>query len=367
MILFHHQHQITIMSYVDGNVVKEVQIDGVALLKIVKHCHECLPTMVTGSLLGLDVNNTLEVSFAYPFPSAKSDLGDADAKAAFDGQEYQIEIMKLLRDVNIDNNCVGWYQSMYLGTMMTAEVVAHQYNYQISEELSDNSIFIAYDAVQSANGQLVLKAFRLSAEFIEAKKNKANKFIKPANILEELPVRIKNGGLVSAFLRDLQDSSVASAAETARSPYAQATALSRCQFSSLSMDNSEVYLERQLDLMRLRMDDLVDSQQQFQQHAKHSVKPRLEHVRFLTNRAQDNAVRRENGEEELPMSTEPVLNSNGVVVTEGLKPLPEAPGRAETLLTLQQLSNYCNQINSQVQNNYKNLYIASQVCGTGSA
>jgi translation initiation factor 3 subunit H len=333
-------------------------------LKMVKHCHECLPTMVTGSLLGLDVNNTLEVTYAYPFPSAKSDLGDAEAKAAFDGQEYQIEMMKLLRDVNIENNCVGWYQSMYLGTMMTAEVVAHQYNYQISEELSDNSILIAYDAVQSANGQLVLKAFRLSAEFIEAKKNKVNKFIKPANILEELPVRIKNGGLISAFLRDLNDSAAAGAAETAHSPYATAVALNDCKFSSLSMDNSELYLERQLDLMRLRMEDLVDAQQQFQQHAKHSVKPRLDHVRFLTKRAQDNAIKRENGEDELPMTTAPIVSPSGVVVADGLKPLPEAPGRAETLLTLQQLSNYCNQINAQVQNNYKNLYIASQVCGT---
>jgi len=348
----------------DGNVVREVQIDGVALLKMVKHCHECLPTMVTGSLLGLDVNNTLEVSYAYPFPSAKSDLGDAEAKAAFDGQEYQIEMMKLLRDVNIDNNCVGWYQSMYLGTMMTAEVVAHQYNYQISEELSDNSILIAYDAVQSANGQLVLKAFRLSAEYIEAKKNKVNKFIKPSNILEELPVRIKNGGLISAFLRELHDSSVAGTAEAAHSPYAQATELNRCQFAPLSMDNSELYLERQLDLMRLRMDDLVDAQQQFQQHAKHSVKPRLDHVRFLSKRAQDNVIKKENGEDELPMNTAPVLASSGAVLVEGLKPLPEAPGRAETLLTLKQLTNYCNQINAQVQNNYKNLYIASQVCGT---
>ena len=41
--------------------VREVIIDGLAVLKIVKHCNENLPTMVAGSLLGLDVDGVLDV------------------------------------------------------------------------------------------------------------------------------------------------------------------------------------------------------------------------------------------------------------------------------------------------------------------
>ena len=65
--------------------VREVQIDGLAVLKIVKHCDENLPTMVAGSLLGLDVNGVLEVTYAYPFPaptkSSDADRGEGNTEA----------------------------------------------------------------------------------------------------------------------------------------------------------------------------------------------------------------------------------------------------------------------------------------------
>jgi translation initiation factor 3 subunit H len=56
--------------------VTEVVIDGLAVLKIVKHCNDNLPTMVAGSLLGLDVNGILEVTYVYPFlsPQSKADI-----------------------------------------------------------------------------------------------------------------------------------------------------------------------------------------------------------------------------------------------------------------------------------------------------
>ena len=63
-------------------------------------------------------------------------------KEDFDGSDYQMEMMKMLRDVNVDNNCVGWYQSMYLGTMYTPDVISCQYSYQSAEELFDNTIAI---------------------------------------------------------------------------------------------------------------------------------------------------------------------------------------------------------------------------------
>jgi hypothetical protein len=45
-----------------------VQIDGQVLLKVLKHCKECMPSLVTGQLLGLDIGSTLEVTNAFPFP-----------------------------------------------------------------------------------------------------------------------------------------------------------------------------------------------------------------------------------------------------------------------------------------------------------
>ncbi len=48
--------------------LRSVQLDGQAILKIVKHCSECAPSLVTGQLLGLDVGTTLEVTNCFPFP-----------------------------------------------------------------------------------------------------------------------------------------------------------------------------------------------------------------------------------------------------------------------------------------------------------
>jgi translation initiation factor 3 subunit H len=73
-------------------------------LKITKHCKESLPQFVTGSLLGLDVGNILEVTNCFPIPEK------GDKKTI---QEYQIEMLKCLRDVNVDNNTVHYMRSPY--------------------------------------------------------------------------------------------------------------------------------------------------------------------------------------------------------------------------------------------------------------
>ena len=39
-----------------------------AVLKIIKHCKEFSPALVTGQLLGLDVGSVLEVTNCFPFP-----------------------------------------------------------------------------------------------------------------------------------------------------------------------------------------------------------------------------------------------------------------------------------------------------------
>jgi len=322
--------------------VREVQIDGLAVLKITKHCDENLPTMVAGSLLGLDVNGVLEVTYAYPFP-APARSGDPDhggeaasAAAEMDGGEYQIEMMRMLRDVNIDNNCVGWYQSMFLGTMCTNEVVDSQYSYQSSEELSDNCVVIMYDPVRSKHGHLSLKAYRLSDDYLSLRRSRSNEFIKPSEILEELPLKIKNSGHVSAFLRCLEDS--------------HKNELD-CDFDPLSMTGGETQMEKHLDLLSNWMDELMDEQRRFQQYSKIAAKPRQDYVRWINKRVAENKERREAGEQEYSLSFD----------HSGMKPMPEAPPRTEPLLMIGQLDRYCKQMNEHVDNSFHKLIMASQL------
>lgn len=52
----------------EAAAVRTVQLDGQVVLKILQHCNEALPQLVTGQLLGLDVGHTLEVTDCFAFP-----------------------------------------------------------------------------------------------------------------------------------------------------------------------------------------------------------------------------------------------------------------------------------------------------------
>ena len=52
----------------EEKALRAVEIDGHAALRILKHCQDCAPALVTGQLLGLDVGQTLEVTDCFPFP-----------------------------------------------------------------------------------------------------------------------------------------------------------------------------------------------------------------------------------------------------------------------------------------------------------
>lgn len=317
--------------------VREVVIDALAVLRIVKHCDGSLPTMVAGSLLGLDMDGILEITYSYAFPVPRTDAeAAAEGVEDLDGAEFQFEMMKMLRDVNVDNNCVGWYQSMYMGTMCTQDAVQYQYSYQSAEELSDNSVVIMYDPIQSRKGSLVIKAFRLSDKFMELKQNRSNKFIKPQEILEELPLKIRSQGHVSGFLRCLQDS--------------HKNELD-CDFDALSMTGTESYTEKHLELLGSWIDDLITEQQRFQQYSKATAKLRQEHIRWLNKRLQENKDAREEGEYE--RSTK--------IRDSGLKPMPEGPSRYEHSLTLGQLDRYCAQLNEHVDTSMHKALLATQL------
>lgn len=48
--------------------LRVVEVDGQVVLRIVKHCRESSPSLVTGQLLGLDIGSTLEITSCFAFP-----------------------------------------------------------------------------------------------------------------------------------------------------------------------------------------------------------------------------------------------------------------------------------------------------------
>ncbi|KAM9807299.1 eukaryotic translation initiation factor 3 subunit H isoform 2-T2 [Syngnathus typhle] len=186
--------------------VKQIQIDGLVVLKIIKHYEEGQSSeVVQGVLLGLVVDDRLEITNCFPFPQHTED--DAD----FDEVQYQMEMMRSLRHVNIDHLHVGWYQSTYYGSFVSRALLDSQFSYQHAIE---ESVVLIYDPIKTAQGSLSLKAYRLTPKLMEICKEKdfTPEGLKKANIgfdhmFEEVPIVIKNSHLINVLMWELEDKS----------------------------------------------------------------------------------------------------------------------------------------------------------------
>lgn len=316
--------------------VTSVKLEGLAALKIIKHCQESLPTMVTGSLLGLMIEDgCLEITHAFPFPEPHDDnKGDIvktadeaanvdDEAAALDGHEFQLEMMKMLREVNVDNNCVGWYQSMYLGTHSTSSLLENQLSYQT--DLSPNAVVVLYDPMQTAHGNLVLKCYRLTEEVVALRASGKNHYIDSRNIFQEVPVSLNNPGLVRALLRDVGDG--------LHGPYGREASGADTTFDRLDLSTNP-YLEKHLEFLCSWVDDLAAEQYKFQHY-----------TRGLRNNVDNRNAKGRKAKEELAAAIDEGWTRN------------EAPKRMESLLMSNQIRTYCDQVEKFTGGGFGKLYL----------
>ncbi|WOL01370.1 eukaryotic translation initiation factor [Canna indica] len=309
--------------------LRVVQIEGLAVLKIIKHCNEFLPALVTGQLLGLDVGSVLEVTNCFPFP-----IREEDEEIEADGANYQLEMMRCLREVNVDNNTVGWYQSTLLGSFQTVELIETFMNYQ---ENIRRCVCIVYDPSRSAQGVLALKALKLTDSFMELYRN--NNFIGEklrekklswVDIFEEIPIKVSNSALVSAFMTELEPESP----------------VKECDYDRLRLSTAP-YMERNLEFLIDCMEDLSAEQNKFQYYYRNVSRQQAQQQAWLQKRRVENMARKAAGEEPLPEEdpANPIF-----------KPLPE-PSRVDSYLITNQISNYCNQINGVAAQSFNRLYL----------
>ncbi|KAJ5939558.1 Eukaryotic translation initiation factor 3 subunit H [Penicillium verhagenii] len=160
-----------------------VKVEALVVMKIIKHCNQTFPTTATGSLVGMDFDSNLEITNSFPFPVVEmpteshfdnaSPNPAAAAPRAKGNAAYQAEMIRMIREVNIDANNVGWYTSANMGNFVNMNVIENQFYYQ--KELNERTVALVHDVSRSAQGALSLRAFRLSAKFMEAfKENKFN-------------------------------------------------------------------------------------------------------------------------------------------------------------------------------------------------
>lgn len=300
-----------------------VQLDALVVLKIIQHCQN----LVTGQLLGLAVGNVLEVTNCFPFPNRIEDENEAE-----EGAEYQIEMMRCLREVNVDNNTVGWYSSSFLGSIPNESAVETQFNYQ---EKIQNSVMIVYDHTKISYGNLSFKAFRLTSSFMKlyqsqkfTRENLKKENLDHKKIFEEIPVKIHNSLLVTALLLQLQESEIIDS-----------------DLTQLSI-SSNAYLEKNLEFLIEKLDELSNEQNKLQYYQRNVQKQQIQQAAWLQKRKAENAVRKENNQELLP-EEDP-----------NFKPIPEH-SRLESLLITNQMDNYCKSINNFTGNNISKLFLYS--------
>ncbi|KAI8342072.1 hypothetical protein BC941DRAFT_415291 [Chlamydoabsidia padenii] len=327
------------MANLQSEPLKVVQLDGLVVLKIIKHCRESYPSDVTGQLLGLDNKGALEVTNCFPIPSDDDENANA---------QYQLEMMRCLRAVNVDNNTVGWYRSAHLGNFVDLTLIETQYNYQSS--LSEHSVVLIHDVSKStAQSNLSLRAFRLQKDFMKAYEAKkftteslAEAKLSFTNIFEELPVQVHNSHLVTLMLHNIEmptlDANRLESLSTFASQKATQTEIEDSRPLAPNFDVLDLELDPFMQKNLQYLLDCSDAQQQEQnnyQYWQRSVaREQTKMQAWLTRRKQENAQRVAQGQKPLP---EDEVNT--------LFKLPTEPSRLDSMILSAQMHNFTKQLN----------------------
>merc|ERR1719263_173260 len=214
-----------------------------------KHCRQNSPQPVTGQLLGLDIDGKMQVTHSFGYVQQ----GTEEAAHQDEGEEYSLAMQRLLREVNVDANSVGWYQTTHLGQFFSNTTIETQYLFQREIPCS---ILLVYDPLQAAIGKTSFKALRLTQQFmnrhaeLQGNTGALNDF--PASeMFIEYPVYIHSPAIVEAFLVDwsLMDAS------------------STTQIEALDTEN-QVFLERNMQLLINALQDLGEEQNKLQAYER---------------------------------------------------------------------------------------------------
>lgn len=165
--------------------LREVQIEALVVMRVIKHSTSAFPTPATGCLVGMDVASAsgpgtqLQITNCFPFPASVPEQQQQDqyyqtdaatlaaaAPRAKSNVAYQAEMIKNLREVNVDAQSVGWYISTSMGNFVNQNFIENQFFFQRAAD--EKTVALVFDVSRSSAGSLGLKAYRLSPSFMAA-------------------------------------------------------------------------------------------------------------------------------------------------------------------------------------------------------
>ncbi|KAI1639268.1 hypothetical protein F4809DRAFT_638744 [Biscogniauxia mediterranea] len=330
---------------------KAVQVEALVVMKIVKHCSTSFPTTATGCIVGMDKDGLLEVTNTFPFPTTdvanvdSSHQNDASALAAAAPRAkanivYQNDMIRHLKEVNVDANNVGWYTSATMGNFVNLGFIENQYHYQRD---NDRTVALVHDVSRSSQGALSLRAFKLTPTFMAAFKE--GKFTTESlqkskltfkDVLVEFPVHVHNSHLLTAFLHQLpappppaEVDMPTSLADLQRDPvkmplYPSSDAL------DLSIDP---FLEKTCDLLLDSIESHYTELNNHQYYQRQLAREQAKITAWQTKRKAENASRVAAKQQPLPEDE-----------WQRIFKLPQEPSRLEGMLNAKQVEQYSKQV-----------------------
>ncbi|KAJ4395226.1 Eukaryotic translation initiation factor 3 subunit H [Neurospora sp. IMI 360204] len=335
--------------------IKSVQVEALVVMKIVKHCSTSFPTVATGSVVGMDNNGVIEVTNTFQFPTVDTSSSDSHSDAsslaaaaprAKANIVYQNEMIRHLKEVNVDANNVGWYTSATMGNFINMSFIENQYHYQKENE---KTVALVHDVSRSSQGALSLRAFKLSPEFMTAYKEAKftteslrNSKLTYKDIFVELPVNVHNSHLLTSFLHQIpappksaEIPMPASLDDIRRDPV-QIPAHPGFESLDLSIDP---FLEKTCDLLLDSIESHYTDLNNHQYYQRQLTREQFKITQWQAKRKAENAARLAAKQQPLPEDE-----------WQRLFKLPQEPSRLEGMLNARQVDQYARQVDAFTAN-----------------
>ncbi|KAH9847347.1 hypothetical protein C2E23DRAFT_848748 [Lenzites betulinus] len=331
--------------------ITSVQLDAMAVSKIVKHAKEAPGSSAHGLLLGLDLDGTLEVSNSFPLPHHSNDEDDKSAKSI---SRYQSAMLRSLKEVQADDSVIGFYQGMTLGSFFNQTLVETQAIHQ--ERLRHGGIIIVHDISQTARGNASFRAFRLTRAFLDAYKR--NNFSSTSlidhrltfsSILEEVPLKIRTNALLSSFLGTLAEPAVSAAVQTNPALALPSSAIPPT-YASLNLGNAN--MPRNLELIVEALDNYKTEEGNLGYLQRQIAREKAKADSYLAKRKEENVQRVAAGLAPLPEED----------VTRLFK-IPAEPSRLESMLLLGRIDAYGKSLEETASTGLVKMYAAKGNAG----
>ena len=183
--------------------INRVKLDCSAVLRIVKHARDFAPHKVHGDLLGVQLQDCVEVSSALPvITTSMYNAGgiteeERDRRDADDAERT----LKLMRESGMGGLVVG----RYAGASQSSYFSAHNIKEMMRGAVKGNPcLLIVYDPLRSQFGKLYLRAFTPTPAFLQRTRvgGDAKSHALPAgtSLLREVPVAFDGSVLAKMVL-----------------------------------------------------------------------------------------------------------------------------------------------------------------------